>query len=92
MTTFFLVRHGVTTHTNHKLSGWMPDIHLTEEGRAQAEAAAEGLAGVPLKAVYASPITRTTETARPLPSATGSRWRPGATSERWNTASGPTAR
>ncbi len=66
MTTFFLVRHGVTTHTNHKLSGWMPDIHLTEEGRAQAEAAAEGLAGVPLKAVYASPITRTTETARPI--------------------------
>ena len=66
MTTFYLVRHGVTTHTNHRLSGWMPDIHLTEEGRAQAEAAADRLAGVPLKAVYASPIARTTETARPI--------------------------
>jgi probable phosphoglycerate mutase len=66
MTTFFLVRHGVTTHTNHRLSGWMPGIHLTQEGRAQAEAAAQALASVPLKAVYASPIARTTETALPI--------------------------
>jgi probable phosphomutase (TIGR03848 family) len=66
MTTFFLVRHAATSHTNHRLSGWMPGIHLTEEGRAQAEATADGLATVPLKAVYASPIARTTETARPI--------------------------
>lgn len=66
MTTFFLVRHGVTSHTNHRLSGWMPGIHLTEEGSAQALAAADALAPVPLKAVYASPIARTTETARPI--------------------------
>src|SRR3712207_7150583 len=44
MTTLWLVRHGVTSHTGHKLSGWMPDVHLTEEGRAQAEAAADLLA------------------------------------------------
>ena len=66
MTTFYLVRHGVTTHTNHRLSGWMPDIHLTDEGKAQAEAVAQTLAAVPLKAVYASPISRTAETARPI--------------------------
>ncbi|MBA3432138.1 MAG: MSMEG_4193 family putative phosphomutase [Actinobacteria bacterium] len=64
MTMFYFVRHGVTSHTGHKLSGWMPDIHLSEEGEAQAEAAAQMLARVPLKAVYSSPIERTFETAR----------------------------
>lgn len=66
MTTLFFVRHGVTDHTGRKLSGWMPDIHLTEQGRAQAEALARRLEKVPFKAVYASPITRTVETARPI--------------------------
>ena len=64
MTTIYLVRHAVTSHTGHKLTGWMEGVHLTEEGRAQAEATAEQLAGVPLKAVYSSPIDRTIETAR----------------------------
>lgn len=64
MTVFYLVRHGVTSHTGHKLSGWMPDIHLTDAGRRQAEAAAEGLSKAPFKAVYASPITRCAETAK----------------------------
>ena len=66
MTTFFFVRHGVTSHTGRKLSGRLPDIPLTDEGRAQAEAVAERLAGVPLKAVYSSPIDRTMQTARPI--------------------------
>ena len=66
MTTFFFVRHGVTSHTGHKLSGRLPDIHLTEEGRAQAQAVAERLAGVKLSAVYSSPIDRTMQTARPI--------------------------
>lgn len=63
MTTFFFVRHGVTAHTGHKLSGWLPDIHLTEEGRSQAEVIADSLSDVPFKAVYSSPIERTLETA-----------------------------
>jgi probable phosphomutase (TIGR03848 family) len=66
MTTFFIVRHGVTSHTGRRLSGWLPGIHLTAEGAAQAEAAADRLEGVPLKAVYSSPIDRTMETARPI--------------------------
>jgi probable phosphomutase (TIGR03848 family) len=64
VTLLFLVRHGVTSHTGKKLSGRLPGIALTEAGRAQAEAAAEGLAEIPLKAIYTSPIERTTETAR----------------------------
>ena len=64
MTTFFFVRHGVTSHTNKKLSGWLPDIHLTDEGRKQSEIAASSLARAPFKAVYSSPIARCAETAR----------------------------
>jgi probable phosphoglycerate mutase len=73
VTVFYLVRHGVTSHTGTKLSGWMPDIHLSDEGVAQAEAAARRLAKVPLKALYASPIDRTMETARPIAASHGLR-------------------
>jgi probable phosphoglycerate mutase len=66
MTAFYFVRHGVTSHTGHRLSGWMPGIHLTDEGRAQAEAAADTLARVPFKAIFSSPIERTMETAQAI--------------------------
>jgi probable phosphomutase (TIGR03848 family) len=66
MTTFFFVRHAVTAHTGHKLSGWTPDVHLSEEGRTQAEGLAQYLGEVPFRAVYSSPIERTMETARPI--------------------------
>jgi probable phosphoglycerate mutase len=64
MTTFYLVRHGVTSHTGHRLSGRLDGIHLSEEGVAEAEAAAEMLAAVRFRSVYSSPIDRTLETAR----------------------------
>ena len=63
-TTFYLVRHGVTSHTGHKLTGWMEGVGLTPEGRAQAEGAADLLSGVPLRAIYSSPIDRCWETAQ----------------------------
>ncbi|MFN2389392.1 MAG: MSMEG_4193 family putative phosphomutase [Actinomycetota bacterium] len=66
MTTFLFVRHAVTSHTGARLSGWMPGIHLSERGRAQAEAVAETLAEAPIAAVYSSPIDRTMETARAI--------------------------
>jgi probable phosphomutase (TIGR03848 family) len=64
VTLFYLVRHGVTSHTHEKLSGRLPSIALTDDGREQAEAVAASLARVPLKAIYTSPIERTAETAR----------------------------
>lgn len=64
MTTVFLVRHGLTPETGRKLSGWTPGVHLNDDGLAQADAAAEYLKTVPLKAVYSSPIDRAMETAR----------------------------
>lgn len=63
MTIVHLVRHGVTEHTGHKLSGWMAGLHLTDEGRIQAETAAERLESVPFKAFYSSPLERCYETA-----------------------------
>lgn len=66
MTTFFLVRHSVTAHTGQRLSGWVEDIPLTEEGHAQATEIAEVLSEIPFAAVYSSPIDRTLETARPI--------------------------
>ena len=63
MTTIYLVRHGVTSHTGQKLTGWMEGVHLTEDGKREAAATAEYLAEVPFKAIYSSPIDRTRETA-----------------------------
>jgi probable phosphomutase (TIGR03848 family) len=66
LTLLYLVRHGVTDHTGHRLSGWMEDVHLSEKGREQADAVAVLLAGIRFKAVYSSPIDRSVETARPI--------------------------
>lgn len=64
MTIFYLVRHGVTSHTGHRLSGRLPYIHLTDAGRSEAEVAATSLANVRLESIYSSPIDRCIETAR----------------------------
>jgi probable phosphomutase (TIGR03848 family) len=67
-----LVRHGITPTTGKVLPGRAPGLHLSDEGRAQAEAVAQRIAALaepggrrPV-AVYASPLERTTETARPI--------------------------
>lgn len=62
MTTLVLVRHATTASTGKRLGG-RTTAPLDEAGRGQAEATAQRLAGVALKAVYASPLPRTLETA-----------------------------
>jgi probable phosphoglycerate mutase len=71
MTTVFLVRHAVTSHTGKKLTGWLEGVPLTDEGISQAERVADALESVPFKAVYSSPIQRTLETARAIASRHG---------------------
>lgn len=66
MTTVLLVRHGRTPMTGRVLSGWTPDLHLDEQGRAQALALAERLRDVPLAAIVSSPLERCVETVTPL--------------------------
>jgi probable phosphomutase (TIGR03848 family) len=64
MTTILLVRHAVNDYVKTgKLAGRLPDIHLNDEGKAQAEALGARLADSPIKHLYASPLDRTMETA-----------------------------
>ena len=67
MTTFLLIRHAVNDWVKTgKLAGWTPGVHLNEDGRAQAVALGQRLADRPLKAIYASPLERTMETAQAI--------------------------
>jgi probable phosphoglycerate mutase len=67
-----LVRHGQTPTTGSTLPGRAKGLHLAESGLAQAEAAAARIAQLrDVAAVYASPLERTRETARPIAAARG---------------------
>ena len=67
MTTFLLIRHAVNDWVKTgKLAGWTPGVHLNEDGQAQAAALGQRLADRPLKAIYASPLERTMETAQAI--------------------------
>ena len=67
MTQILLVRHAVNDFVKTgKLAGWTPEVHLNDDGKAQAEALGKRLADVPIKALYASPLERTMETAEAI--------------------------
>jgi probable phosphomutase (TIGR03848 family) len=63
LTTLVLVRHAVTEQTGPMLTGRNPGVDLSDDGHRQAQALADRLAALPVAAVYASPIERTTQTA-----------------------------
>lgn len=67
MTQFLLIRHAVNAFVKtHKLAGWTPGVHLSDEGKAQAEALGLRLADAPINQLYASPLERTMETAEAI--------------------------
>jgi probable phosphoglycerate mutase len=67
-----LIRHGENDFVKkQRLAGRLPGVHLNERGRVQAQAIADALKGVPLKAIYSSPLDRAVETAKPLAKAHG---------------------
>jgi broad specificity phosphatase PhoE len=70
MTTFYLIRHAMNDFVGRRLAGWMPEIHLNDEGRLQAHRLAEKLAPVGITGIYSSPLERAQETAQPLAEAT----------------------
>jgi probable phosphoglycerate mutase len=71
-TLVLFVRHGKTPTTGAKLPGRAPGLHLSPEGRRQAEAAARRIAKLKnVAAVYASPLERTQETAAPIAASLG---------------------
>lgn len=71
-TTVLLVRHGRTPTTGQVLPGRARGLHLSDEGKAQAERAAQRIAALTrpkskgVTAVYSSPMERARETATPL--------------------------
>jgi probable phosphomutase (TIGR03848 family) len=71
----FLIRHAVTARTGEILTGWIPGIHLSDDGRTQARDMAERLEPIKLAAVYSSPVDRALDTAKVLASSKGLRVR-----------------
>ncbi|HEX9124378.1 MAG TPA: MSMEG_4193 family putative phosphomutase [Actinomycetota bacterium] len=72
MTVLLLIRHGTTAASEKGvLAGWTPGVHLTERGSQQAEQLVDRLRGVPVAAIYSSPLERCRESAAPLASDRG---------------------
>lgn len=69
MPLLLLIRHGENDYVKTgKMAGRLPGVHLNEKGQQQAQALAEALRSVPIKAVYSSPLERAMETATPIAS------------------------
>jgi probable phosphomutase (TIGR03848 family) len=65
MTTFLLIRHGLTDAVGKQITGRLPGVHLNETGRKQAEELPQRLSRWKISALYSSPLERALETARP---------------------------
>lgn len=70
MTVLLLIRHGVTAATGRRLGG-RTQAELSDAGREQARSAGERIAALPVRAVYASPLARTWQTAEIVGDAVG---------------------
>jgi probable phosphomutase (TIGR03848 family) len=66
MTRFLLIRHATNDMVGKRLTGRMAGIHLNEAGILQAHELGERLAGLPVTAIYSSPLERAVETALPV--------------------------
>lgn len=66
MTRLLLIRHAHHDYIGRAIAGWLPGVSLSGQGRAQAAALADRLAGAHITAIYSSPLERALETAGPL--------------------------
>jgi probable phosphoglycerate mutase len=66
MTIVCYVRHGSTPTTGKVLPGRARGLHLSDNGRSEAAETGQRFEGVPVAAVYASPLERARETAAPI--------------------------
>jgi broad specificity phosphatase PhoE len=65
ITKVHVMRHGEVHNPEGILYGRLPGYHLSERGRAQAQAVADSLVDNDIVAVIASPLQRAQETAAP---------------------------
>ena len=65
-TVVHVMRHGEVHNPEQILYGRLPDYHLSERGRAQAQRVADWLAGRDITHIVASPLERAQETAAPI--------------------------
>lgn len=70
-TRFLLIRHAMTEANGRRIAGRLPGLGLDAHGQRQAQALAERLVGIPLAAIYSSPLQRAIETATPMASLRG---------------------
>ncbi|MEX2202825.1 MAG: MSMEG_4193 family putative phosphomutase [Actinomycetota bacterium] len=66
MTVLLLIRHAHTDAAGKRLTGWSRGVHLNAQGQQEAEALADRLEGIPVDAIYSSPLERCRETVAPL--------------------------
>ncbi|HUR32637.1 MAG TPA: histidine phosphatase family protein [Vicinamibacterales bacterium] len=71
MTTFLLIRHGLTDAVGKVMAGHSAGVHLNATGRDQAASLPARLGQLPIAAIYASPLERTRETAQAIADARG---------------------
>lgn len=69
--TILLIRHAAHSHLGRILSGRTPDIALSSDGLAQADALAMRLKTETIDAIHSSPVQRAQETAAALAKALG---------------------
>lgn len=70
-TTVHVMRHGEVFNPEKVLYGRLPGYHLSDRGRAQAQAAADWLTPRDITHIVASPLERAQETAAPIAEAHG---------------------
>ena len=67
MSDFYLIRHGTNDHlAKALLAGRLPNVHLNDKGRAEAERLATALAGTGIQRIISSPLERAVQTAEPI--------------------------
>ena len=71
MTTFYLIRHGVTVGLEQGRLHGVSESDLSARGYRMAELTAEAMRGIPLERIYSSPLRRTLQTAEPLARVSG---------------------
>ena len=67
----YLIRHGESLGNVGGIVTGQSDLPLSERGRIQARRVGEALAARPVTAIYASPLSRALDTARPVSEVTG---------------------